>query len=279
MDVQVFADLHTHTNFSDGMFPPIEVYQIVIESGIKAVSITDHDTVDGILALPKGLIEADLFLPGVEISAAEPELSCHILGYFHHTQLSKIEELLGHSKEARKSRLKEMIEKLRKNMGIELNIEELVMDSAPSQILGRPHLADLMIKKGLVRNRNTAFIKYLNQNSSVYVPYKKMTAKKAIEIIHEARGLSFIAHPGKDNVDNRIRYLVELGLDGIEVWHYAHRSSASEEYYLKQAIKYGLMTSGGSDFHAFNPIIPLGTKGVTKENYWKIKSKLVDLAK
>ena len=120
----LFADLHMHSIYSDGDTPPIEVYQIAVEAGLKAAALTDHDTVEGILSLPQALIEADLFIPGVEISASEAGLTCHILGYFHYSNLNLVASSLSECEDNRLDRMKEILEGLNK-IGIDLSIEEL----------------------------------------------------------------------------------------------------------------------------------------------------------
>ncbi len=270
--MELFADLHMHSNYSDGEIPPIEVYQIAIEVGLKAAALTDHDTVEGVLSLPQALIEADLFIPGVEISASETGLTCHILGYFHHSSLNAVAESLSECEDNRLDRMKEMLEGLQK-AGIDLSIEELLTERLPSKLVGRPHLASLMVRKGYVDTKQEAFDEYLSNDKPYYVPYKRMTPKQAIETIHDAKGLAFIAHPAKDNLDNRIKYLVDSGIDGIEIWHYSH-IPAAEEYYQRQAAKFNLLLCGGSDFHYYAQKRIVGTKGVTEERYLDLKDRL-----
>ncbi|MBN1233653.1 MAG: PHP domain-containing protein [Candidatus Coatesbacteria bacterium] len=272
MNDVIFADLHMHSYYSDGELSPIEVYEVALEAGLKAAAITDHDTVEGLIALPQGLLEADLYIPGVEISAFEVNLSCHILGYFHHSRISKLSKILSACLDSRYERIEEMIGRLQKD-GIDVSLRELLEDRAPSKLLGRPHLAELMIKKGIVKNKQEAFDEYLSNDSPYYVPYKRMLPKQAIDIIHSVDGIAFLAHPAKDNIDNKIKYLVDTGLDGIEIWHYSH-TPAHEEYYLSQARKHNLLVSGGSDFHGYGKINIVGMKGVSEENYWKIIDRI-----
>ena len=130
-----------------------------------------------------------------------------------------------------------------------------------------------MVRKGYVDTKQEAFDVYLSNDKPYYVPYKRMTPKQAIEAIHDAKGLSFIAHPQVDNLDNKIKYLVDLGIDGIEIWYPKH-IPAAEEYYIRQAAKYSLLLSGGSDFHYYSQKWLIGRKGVTEEIYLGLKERL-----
>ncbi|ABR30526.1 phosphoesterase [Thermosipho melanesiensis] len=244
----MLVDFHLHTTASDGTFSPEDLINLLKEKNIEYFSITDHDTVDGI----KNIREKN-FIPGVEISVEYPS-TLHILGYGIDLNNKKLLETLEMLKQYRLNRNKLIIEKMQK-MGFDITFEEALKE-ANRTIIGRPHFASLMVKKGYVNSIKEAFEKYLKKGKPLYEDKKRLNMDKAIKLIKEANGLSFLAHPyqtttNKDELETLIKKLVSLGLDGLEVYYSKHTKEMISTY-EKIAKKFNLLKSAGSDFHGTN---------------------------
>lgn len=244
-------DLHVHTTASDGLFTPAQVINEALRLGLTGVAITDHDTTDGIeeaLAEVRRLALGDRFLviPGIELNTEGGEREIHILGYFidwHHPRLL---QRLGEVLEARGKRVINMVEKLN-HLGIKVSVEE-VRQEAKGEVIGRPHVAQVLIKNGYVSSVKEAFERYIGRNGPAYVPRYKFEPSEAIQLIKEAGGVPVLAHPGLIGDDGLTRKLIHLGVKGLEVYYPEH-SKADERRYLAMAEEYGLIVTGGSDFH------------------------------
>jgi len=261
--VEALIDLHTHSTASDGTFSPEELVRLAHEKGLKALALTDHDTIAGLSAAEMEAQRLDLaFVPGVEISVKfEGPGHCHLLGYFidHHNEA--LLETLSHLHEARENRNVRMVEKLR-SLGIPISLEELEEMAGGGEI-GRPHMAKLLVQKGIVKDFDEAFEKFLGKGKPAYVPKARLTAEEAMAVIRKAGGITSLAHPyylGLSTEETRayVASLKEKGLVAIEAYYTDH----DEEYTafcLQMAKDFGLLVSGGSDFHGANkPEIELG---------------------
>ncbi|MBO8161184.1 MAG: PHP domain-containing protein [Thermosipho sp. (in: Bacteria)] len=252
-------DLHVHSTGSDGTYTPKEIINLSLEQNIDIISITDHDTLDGIKELSEIPIEVVL-IPGVEISAEFPS-TLHILGYGIDINNKTLNKTLKELQEYRKERNKKMLEKF-EEFGFHITLEELLVE-AKGELIGRPHFASLMVKKGYVNTYQEAFDKYLKKGAPLYMDKKRLDPKKAIELIHEAGGIAVMAHPYQTKLsgvelENLVKKLKSYGLDGIEVYYSQHTEKMVNEYnYL--AKKFELIKTAGSDFHGKNkPDILLG---------------------
>jgi len=254
----MFADLHTHTLASDGTLSSQELIEEAIEKGIEIISITDHDTVDGLLNIK--LMPDIFFIYGVEISAEYPR-TLHILGYGIDPNNEKLRGTLKELQEYRKKRNEIMVQKMN-NIGFQITLEEL-LEEAGNEIVGRPHFASLMVKKGYVSNYQEAFDKYLKKGAPIYVDKKRLSAEQAIELINAAGGISVLAHPYQSEaevgkLESLLEELIGYGLQGIEVFYSKHTKKQTE-LYLSLAKKYDLLITAGTDFHGDNkPDISLG---------------------
>jgi len=239
--------LHLHTNKSDGAFTPKDLVYFLYTKGIKVISITDHDSVEGI---EEGLREARILgielIPGIELSAEYKGEEVHVLGYYIDTKSEFLQNYLKKFREARKERFLKMLEKLKK-LGIELEVDLERFDSEKS--IGRPHLAQELVKGGFVSSVEEAFQKYLGDNGPAYVKKFKIEVSEAIEIIHKSGGIAVLAHPG---LLNRFEEVIDLsvlsGIDGIEVFH-PKNPQYMEDRLREIAFKNNLMITGGTDFH------------------------------
>lgn len=242
------ADLHIHTTASDGTYSPSEVVKKAKDMGFKAIAITDHDTIDGLeegKAAGKKLglevisgIELNTFIYGKEI---------HILGYEFDANNKGFLALVESLGRARKKRVNEIISKLNE-LGLNITIDEVVQQNATSSAIGRPHIAQVLVKKGYVSTIREAFDKYIGINCPAYVYRYKLTPQEAVRKIKEANGIPVIAHPFLIGYDQIINELIPYGLKGIEVYHSDHNQEQSE-HYLRLAQKYNLLITGGSDDH------------------------------
>ncbi len=244
---ECYADLHIHTNVSDGFISPAELVIQLKNAGVKHFAITDHDAVAGIdEAVRRSKIYGLNVVPGVELSAEYNKKDLHILGYFINHHNKRFLDYLYLFKRRRFQRAQEMVELL-VQQGIKIDLKQ-VTKLAGNGPLGRPHIADALIKLEVVGSRNEAFEKFLHKGGSIYVEKYRITVKEVIELIHSVGGAAFLAHPGLDADENIISELVDVGLDGIETVHSKHTVEMIDQF-TKIAEKFSLLTSGGSDFH------------------------------
>ena len=268
------ADLHIHTKCSDGLFTPEEIVRKAVNAGLKAISITDHDTVKGIdqakpLALESGLE----LIPGVEMSSAYKGYDIHILAYFFDYQHSELKRYLDHCRSLRTERAERMVQKLAK-MGVKIEIEQIIM-KAQNGSVGRPHIAAVLQDGGFVKSFSEAFSKYLGSHSPAYVKSIETHPEEVIRLVNEAGGLSFLAHPAQNVPDEILRQLISFGLDGLEIIHPSH-DAYRQNYYREIANEYFLLFSGGSDYHGLKDHEDhFGQIWIPYEWVTKMKSRLV----
>jgi hypothetical protein len=266
---QAEIDLHIHSNASDGTLSPEEIIKKALEIGLKAFSITDHDTVEGARKVLKALPQDPIrFLPGVEISAAFPrnsgyQGSCHILGYGIQLDDLRLTAALSLLQNARKNRNPGIIKKLNA-LNIPVTLDDIPGGSTENRI-GRPHIAQAMVKGGYASSVSEAFDKYLGFGKPAYVEKVKIECTEAIDIIANAGGLPVLAHPcllkpARGAVfEHLIRFLKSKGLAGLEVY-YSDHTPEDEDYFNHTAEKFGLVKTGGTDFHGeIRPDIQMGS--------------------
>jgi predicted metal-dependent phosphoesterase TrpH len=259
------VDLHIHTIFSDGTMTPREIVGHAKKNRLKAIAITDHDTLSGIKeALLYGVQFGVNIVPGIEISIENPlskENHLHLIGLFINQQASHLKKILGYLRQHRKKRMREIIVKLNK-IGIDIAVDEIYNNNQTSY--GRLHIANLLLKKKYVSSIREAFDKYLKKGSPGFVESMKLNAQEGINCIKNAGGLAILAHPLspnselKSDVLRTIIKLRKLGLDGIE-GYYPSYNKQSIQWLLNIAKTNHLIISGGSDFHGENtPDIKIG---------------------
>lgn len=256
-------DLHVHSNKSDGTLSPTELVEYAVQKGLSAIALTDHDTADGIDEALLAARDKNLtVVPGIEFSTSHEGRDIHILGLFIDHHNTYFQERLIHFVESRIHRNQEMCGKLRA-AGIDITYEKLIAEF-PVGVLTRSHYASYLLNHGYIRNRKEAFERYIGDDNPYFVPRRKITPFRAVEIILKAGGLPILAHPGLYHLSDASLYkltgeLAQTGLAGIEVYHGTH-SPADERQFRRLAAKYGLNVSGGSDFHgAAKPGLDLGT--------------------
>lgn len=268
----MFADLHLHTNFSDGTYSPEELVAQAASHGFAAIALTDHDTVEGCVRAKIACDAAGIeFLPGTELTAEQHGNEIHILGYCMDTHNPRLLSEIAKFQAVRQNRIREMVERLN---GLNVPLQaDAVFALANCRSPGRPHVARALVKAGLVGSLDEAFERFLKKNRPAWVPKMKMSALTAIELIHQAGGLAVMAHPGLNRTDEVIPDLVDAGLDGLECFHTKH-SPATSKHYLELADKFHLLVTGGSDCHGLSKGRPLiGTVKLPYEHVEKLKER------
>jgi hypothetical protein len=249
------ADLHLHSLFSDGTFTPEELAARGSEAGLAALSLTDHDTVEGCGRMAQACQALGIeFIVGTELTAEFEDKEVHLLGYFfdpHHAPLlAEIKKFQA----VRRSRIHEMVARLNK-VNIPLRAET-VFALANCRSPGRPHVARALVQEGLCPSMEEAFNRFLKKGRRAWVPKCKISALDAIALIHQAGGLAVMAHPGLNHCDEIIPTLAGQGLDGIECFHTKHSAKMSK-HYLNVAARLNLLVTGGSDCHGHSKGKPL----------------------
>lgn len=263
-----YVDLHVHTNVSDGTLTPTEVVNLAVQKKLAAIAITDHDTIYGIEEAKKAVAtqqkngyELEL-IPGVEISAEYKKKDIHILGLFVNEKDIHLQEILSNALKERDQRNQKMIDNLRAD-NIDITLDALLFDE-PNTVITRAHFARFLIEHGYAKNNNEAFSKYLGYDTKYYVPRNYLTPKDAILLILHAGGIPVLAHPllyhlTLEELDDLISELKSFGLVGIETI-YSTNTGFDEGIIRRYVNKYGLLMTGGSDFHGSNkPHIELGS--------------------
>lgn len=244
------ADLHVHTTYSDGKMTPEQVVYFAQKKGLQAIAITDHDIVDAVEEAEKIGKENQIeIVPGVEISTLWENQEVHILGYFVDIHDAVLLEALEKQREVRHLRNHMMIEKLQE-LGISISLAEVIerKKDADKRNVGRPHIAEVLIAKGVVQSMDEAFDRYLGRDGIAYLTPDRISPMEAVKLIKSSQGVAVIAHPGLYQKDEIIPLLVKEGLDGIEVNHPDH-TKEDRTRYLEIAEKYELIATAGSDFH------------------------------
>ncbi len=253
-------DLHIHTTYSDGMLSPEEIVDTALDCGLECIALTDHDNVLSHKIANDYIENKNLkleIIPGVEINTIYKGYEVHILGYFMDKNNSDFIDMLNFQQKARIEQAHIIIDLLSKKQGIKIKFEDVQKLVAPMGSLGRPHIARAITSCGGSANIMEAYSKFINNKSDVYVERKTVTPHDAVEIISEAKGIPVFAHPiDVDIADKLTQELVNCGLRGIEAYHRKH-SPAAVEHFSTLAEQYGLIVTGGSDFHA--PSVNHGT--------------------
>lgn len=255
-------DLHMHSIFSDGTLSPEELIAEGSRIGLKAMALTDHDTTGGV---PRFLAAAQAagmrVLTGVEVSADSETGTMHVLGYGVDHESPSLKQHLTWIREGRDARNAEILHKLNR-MGLRLTHAE-VASYAGADVVGRPHFAQAMIAKGYARDKKDAFDRYLARGKPAYAERRRLDPAGTMELIRSAGGLPSLAHPFTLKLEGAslkkaLAGLVELGLQGLEVYYSEHTPDMQRSY-ARMARDLGLVATGGTDFHgAVSPGIHMG---------------------
>jgi len=271
----VYADLHTHTTCSDGRRTPDELVQQAGERGLQVLSVTDHDTVEGLPPAQQKAESLGMFLlPGIELSVTLDGDELHLLAYGITPDHVGLEKHLQRMQEARRDRAWEMVRRLRKR-GLEIEDDRLRDEIASTHAVGRPHVAEALVRAGHVKTVREAFERYLGEEKPGYVAKPAFAAGQALDLVHDAGGIGVLAHPGHWTSSTQIRRLVDAGLDGLETVHPSHDASL-RGYYERLARGYDLIPTGGSDYHGRTEAEEeaFGTMGMTREEWERFRAAL-----
>jgi hypothetical protein len=252
------VDLHCHSTASDGGLTPQELVARAASQGIEVLSITDHDTTEGI---PAAQAEARRWgitlVPGVEVSTVSGREEIHLLGYFVGTEDNELQALLATTREARWERAQKMLARLER-LGMPVEWERVVEVSGGGGSIGRPHVAATLLEAGHVSSYDEAFDLWIGRDRPAYVERYKLTPEEAIQLVRKSGGLTALAHPylytrrGERRAGLNLKYwlprLRAAGLEGLEVYYPNYPRRASRQL-LQLAIKHRLLITGGSDFH------------------------------
>lgn len=271
-------DLHTHSTYSDGTYSPQELIELAYKNGIKAIAITDHDTIEGISYAKEKAKELNIeLINGIEFSADYKGIEIHILGYFLDITNKNLLNLLKDLEKTRNKRNIELIEKLN-NIGLDISLD-YVKSLSGSGLVTKAHFGTALLEKGYVKTRSDAFSLYLGKDKPAYVQRVLISYKEAIDFISNANGIAVLAHPmlyklSEKDLDVAIKDLTDNGLKGIECY-YPSNTLKQTNFLLSLAEKYNLKITGGSDFHGANrPNVSLGNIFLEKQIDYKILEDL-----
>lgn len=257
-----YIDLHTHTTFSDGTYTPEELMKYAVQKGLKAIAVTDHDTIDGYESSAFWAKHYNIeFIPGVEIDATYNDIEIHILGLFIDPKNKALVKLLNDLQQLRQNRAAKIIEILNTD-GIDVALKDIYALSSHS-LIGRPHFAKFLVNNGYYDSVSDAIKNYLGRGKRAYVARPLPEPGIVFDIIKCAGGIPILAHPVQYHLDylreeTMIKEFKAGGLVGIEAI-YSENSSEDTRRYLEIAERYSLLVSGGSDFHgSVKPGLDLG---------------------
>lgn len=241
------VDLHLHSTASDGTLPPADVVRRVAEAGHRGLSLTDHDTVDGVAEAADEARRRGLrFLVGAELSANEPGRSVHVLAYGFDPDHPDLRGFFREYREDRVRRAREIVERFQ-SLGIGLEYR-MVEAEAGEGVPTRAHIARALVNEGLVPDERTVFRRYLGRDRPAFVEKKPTPPKRVFRIVHEAGGVAVLAHPGWTHGPEEIRRWIDDGLDGVEVNHPSNSPKVRRRL-EELAREHDLLRTGGSDWH------------------------------
>ncbi|MEX2654908.1 MAG: PHP domain-containing protein [Acidimicrobiia bacterium] len=257
-------DLHTHSTASDGSFTPTELVQLAAVQGLEAIALTDHDTLEGIGEAKAAADAAGIeLIPGIELSLDWDRGGMHMLVLWLEPGSGPLQDRLAGLQEARNGRNARIVERLNE-LGMEITLEEVETEAGTGTV-GRPHIAAVMVRRRHVGTITQAFDEYLANGRPAYMPRRRLGPEEAIDLARRSGGVPILAHAHTLGLDNRdeveamMRRLADAGMVGIEC-HYGSYDADERAGYVKMAARFGLLPSGGSDFHGtYKHDVSLGT--------------------
>ena len=270
-------DLHTHTNCSDGTDSPRELVNKAIVQGLEVLGISDHDTTSGWKEATESLRGTLKLALGAEISCLTTDgVSVHMLGLLFDSEHQEMQQVLEETRDGRLPRMRKMIEKMRAE-GMDISMEDVEQAMPAGATMGRPHLADALVAKKIVKSRDEAFVDLLHNESRFYVSHAAPTPVDAIALIRRAGGVAVIAHPfashrGQILKPEDFSQLVAAGLNGIEV---DHRDQNPDERAMLRTIAHelDLVITGSSDYHGTGKLNSLAENHTHREQWEKLESQ------
>jgi len=246
------ADLHLHSYHSDGLFSPADVVRRASEAGLKAIALTDHDTVAGLAEARAAAPAGFGIISAIELSSVFRGREIHLLAYQIDPEDQRLAELLEPLRQERALRAERIVARLNK-LGIGVTMDEVhaiarAARVGPAPSLGRPHVAEAIVRHGAARDMDDAFIKFLRRGQPAYVGKACVTVERAADVIRANGGVLMVAHPALNLSDADTEALAAAWLDGVEVWHPKHDRDQVERL-ERLTRRLGLIASGGSDYH------------------------------
>lgn len=255
-------DLHMHSIFSDGTYTPEELIEEGAKAGLKAMALTDHDTVGGVPRFQAAAAAAGMrVFTGVEVSSDVAQGTMHVLGYGVDPKSASLIQHLDWIRQGRDERNQEILQKLNR-LGLHVSYRE-VASYAGADVVGRPHFAQALIAKGYARDKKDAFDRYLARGKPAYAERRRLDPSATMELIRSSGGVPVLAHPFTlklqgAQMKRALRDLADIGLMGLEVY-YSEHTPEMQRTYARLARDLGLLATGGSDFHgAVSPDVRLG---------------------
>ena len=275
--MRLVIDLHTHTTCSDGTDSPRELVNKAIAQGLDVLGISDHDTTSGWDEATQTLRGTLKLALGAEISCLTNDgISVHMLGMLFDPLYEEMQQVLEETRDGRLPRMRKMIEKMRSE-GMDISIEDVVSAMPEGATMGRPHLADALVAKKIVKSRDEAFVELLHNDSRFYVSHAAPTPVEAISLIRRAGGVAVIAHPFASHRGEILKVedfseLVAAGLNGIEV---DHRDQNPDERAMLRVIarELNLVMTGSSDYHGTGKLNSLAENHTSREQWEKLEAQ------
>ena len=275
--MRLVIDLHTHTTCSDGTDSPRELVNKAIAQGLEVLGISDHDTTSGWDEATQTLRGTLKLALGAEISCLTNDgISVHMLGMLFDPLYEEMQQVLEETRDGRLPRMRKMIEKMRSE-GMDISIEDVVSAMPEGATMGRPHLADALVAKKIVKSRDEAFVELLHNDSRFYVSHAAPTPVEAISLIRRAGGVAVIAHPFASHRGEILKVedfseLVAAGLNGIEV---DHRDQNPDERAMLRVIarELNLVVTGSSDYHGTGKLNSLAENHTSREQWEKLEAQ------
>jgi predicted metal-dependent phosphoesterase TrpH len=245
-----FCDLHSHTLHSDGVLSPAALVELAQSQGVRVLGLTDHDTLAGLpAAVARGRELGVEVVPGIELSVEEDGRDIHLLGYFV-SRPGFLEAALAEIQRSRRQRAREIVERLGR-LGVHVRYAD-VEQRARGGVVGRPHVAEEIVACGHAATLNEAFDRWIGTGGPAYVPKRTVSLVEGVEMLRRAGAVPVVAHPGVSDCDDLLPRFHDQGVQGLEVWHPQH-GERLVRFYLQKARQYGLVPTGGSDFHREAP--------------------------
>lgn len=269
-------DLHTHTTCSDGTDSPLALVKKAASSGITVLGLTDHDSTAGWSEAVASLHGNLQLVLGAEVSClTEDGVSVHMLGLLFDGDNQPLQQLFADSRDTRIPRMRKMIENLQ-GAGIDITLDEVAAATPPGATLGRPHLADALVAKKIIKSRDEAFAGLINNESPHYVSHFAPTPEDSIKAIRAAGGVAVIAHPfasrrGQTLTPESFTSLVAAGLNGIEVFHRDH-SEEERGQLIAITRELDLAITGSSDYHGTGKLNQLGENTTATAEWERLES-------